>query len=105
MFKTSNGAEHKYSNIGDVVVKFYSILCTKFDEISRWHKEDFHKFDILKIRRFQQSVDAGIVLGQFGKTYCYSVLEYVDGVIVQDFLDLKAPISSEHVRVYFKPTL
>ena len=30
----------------------------KFDEISRWHKEDFHKFDILKSRRFQQSVEA-----------------------------------------------
>ena len=97
LFKTSNGAEHKYSNIGDVVVKFYrrGIPMPKFDEISRWQKEDFHKFDILKSRRFQQSVDAGIYLDKFGKTYCYSVLEYVDGVIVQDFLDLKAPISSE----------
>lgn len=97
LFKTSKGAVHKYSSSGDAVVKFYrrGLQKSKFDEILRWHKTDFNKFDILKSQRFQQSFDAGTYTDKFGKTYFYSVLEYIDGTTIQDFFDSKIHLDAQ----------
>ncbi len=95
LLKTSSDAAHKYPEYPEVVVKFLRRDCPKerFDEIARWHNENFGKFPVLKSIRFQQSLEAGIYTDKYGKTYFYSVVEYICGTVLQDFIDLAVPLN------------
>ncbi len=96
--------EHKYSDrYKRVSCKFYKgDGSTKgfVEGYMPFHKDAYQKQKALNDNPYVlQSLDAGVAQDKAGKTYPYAVFEYVEGVMLRDFVNDKSTlISKEEAR-------